>query len=126
MTDICIDTWLYGGLARYGGTADQGSFANLKVTLPAGSAIRDLLAWLHMPTEARGITFINGNLSAMPGLQPDLGHLLSDGDRVAFFHPTSMWPFQYRMGSAMIDEMKEAMTASKDLGIHHSYEQTGE
>jgi len=74
-----------------------------------------------MPTEKRGITFINGRLSAMPGLQPDLGHILRDGDRVAFFDPKSMWPFQYRHGVAMIDEMEHAMVSDKDHGLHHTY-----
>ena len=68
MTDILIDVWLYGDLARYGGRADHGSFANPKVRLPDGSTLRDLLKHLRMPTEERGITFINGELSAMPDM----------------------------------------------------------
>ena len=122
MTNIVVDTWLYGGdLARYGGKANQGSFANLQVRLPQGSTVSDLLARLHMPTEERGITFINGQLSAMPGLQPDLSHVLQDGDRVAFFHPRSMWPFQYRHGVATTEEMGRAMAAEKAGGLHHTY-----
>jgi len=123
VSEIVVDTWLYGELARYGGPADQGSFANLQIRLPEGSTVSDLLAHLNMPTEARGITFINGDLSAMPGLQPDLGHVLRDGDRVAFFHLKSMWPFQYRHGVAAIPEMTEAMLSSKDQGLHHTYKQ---
>lgn len=123
MTEIQIDTWLYGaGLAHYGGESNQGSFANLAVRLPEDSTLGDLLAFLKLPSEERGITFINGNLSAMVGMQPDLGHVLKEGDRVAFFHLNTMWPFQYRLGSAMIDEMRDAMMASKDQGIHHTYE----
>ena len=118
MTDIVIDTWLYGALARYGGQADQGSFANLAVRLPEGSTLGDLLASLNMPTEKRGITFINGQLSAMPGFQPDLGHTLHEGDRVAFFHPQSMWPFQYRHGVSMVPEMADAM---QEQDLRHSY-----
>jgi hypothetical protein len=57
----------------------------------------------------------------MPGLQPDLGHTLCDGDRVAFFDPRSMWPFQYRHGVPMIGEMSSAMQVSKDSGLHHTY-----
>ena len=121
MAEIRIDTWLYGPLARYGGDADEGSFAHLQPLLPENASVADLLALLKLPSEQRGITFINGELSAMPGLQPDLGHVLKDGDRVAFFHLTSMWPFQYRLGSAMVDEMKDAMLASKDQGVHHTY-----
>ena len=118
---MTIDTWLYGELARYGGEADQGSFANLKVRLPQGSTVGDLLAQIKMPTEARGITFINGDLSAMPGIQPDLKHVLRDQDRAAFFDHHSMWPFQYRHGVAMIGEMADAMAASKHQGLHHTY-----
>lgn len=122
MSDITVDTWLYGELARYGGQEDKGSYANLKVRLPEGSAVQDLLSYLNLPTEARGISFINGQLSAMPGLQPDLGHVLRDGDRVALFHLVSMWPFQYRHGVAMVSEMADAMSSSKDQGLHHTYQ----
>ena len=52
----------------------------------------NLLAHLKMPTEERGITFINGRLSAMPGLQPDLGHILLDGDRVGLFNLRACGP----------------------------------
>jgi hypothetical protein len=109
MSTITLDVWLYGALARYGGEANQGSFANPAVSLPAASTVADLLARLALPTEERGISFINGNLSALPGVQPDLGHVLADGDRVALFDRRSMWPFQYRHGAAMIDEMAQAL-----------------
>ena len=121
MADIVLDVWLYGTLASYGGVAKQGSFANLKMHLPEGSTMADLLAHLRMPTEERGITFINGRLSAMPGLQPDLGHILRDGDRVGIFDLKSMWPFQYRHGGALTDEMERAMASEKDHGLHHMY-----
>jgi hypothetical protein len=118
--NIIIDTWLYGDLARYGGESDQGSFANLQVTLAKGSSVRNLLAKLKMPTEERGITFINGNLSAMPDVQPDLDHILMNGDRVAFFHLRSMWPSQYRLGAAMINELSTALNARTDQGLGHT------
>jgi hypothetical protein len=121
MSDIHLDVWLYGNLAKYGGEANKGSFANPKVRLPEGSTMRDLLESLQMPTEERGITFINGDLSAMPNMQPDMDHLLKDNDRVAFFHLQSMWPFQYRHGIAMANEMTEALHASDDHGVHHTY-----
>ena len=123
MAEIQIDTWLYGkDLANYGREASQGSFANLKINLPEGSTMQDLLAYLKLPTENRGITFINGDLSAMVGMQPDLGHPLKDGDRVALFHLNTMWPFQYRLGAAMINEMQDALLNSKDQGLHHTYD----
>ena len=120
--DINIDTWLYGELARYGGMADQGSFANLKVSLAEGSSVRDLLTKLKMPTEERGITFINGNLSALPDVQPDLDHVLMNGDRIAFFHLRSMWPYQYRHGAAMVTELSTTLNARTDQGLHHTTE----
>ena len=122
MKEMHIDTWLYGELARFGGSAAQPSHANLQVSLPEGSNIGDLLSALGMPTEARGITFINGELSAMPGVQPDLQHPLQDGDRVAFFHLRSMWPFQYRHGVPMIGEMTTALQEEDDQGLHHAYQ----
>lgn len=122
MADTTLDVWLYGVLARYGGEGAHGSHANVHPRLPEGSTVSDLLAWLKMPTAERGITFINGQLSAMPGLQPDLGHVLRDSDRVAFFDPISMWPFQYRHGAAMIPEMARAMSGERDGGLHHAYD----
>ena len=121
MSKIGVDLWLYGKLARYGNDAEQRSFANLHIQIPEKTTMGDLLARLGMPTEERGITFINGRLSAMPGLQPDLGHILHEGDRVAFFDLKSMWPFQYRHGAMVTDEMKLAMDAEKDHGLHHTY-----
>lgn len=115
--EITVDTWLYGDLARFAGSGNQGGYANVRVFLPQGSTLHDLLTFLNMPTEERGITFINGKLSALPGLQPDLGYVLNDGDRVAFFHLKSMWPFQYRHGAAMIAELSERVHAD----LRHSY-----
>ncbi|MFN2283531.1 MAG: MoaD/ThiS family protein, partial [Anaerolineae bacterium] len=77
MENIHVEVWLYGPLAKYGGS-DDNIFALQNLELPAGTTVQDLLAHLEMPTEERGITFINGNLSAMPGLQPDLPHCLDD------------------------------------------------
>jgi sulfur carrier protein ThiS len=118
--DIIIDTWLYGELAGYAGDADQASFANVQVTLAEGSTMKDLLAKLDMPTEKRGITFINGNLSALPDIQPDLDHILVNGDRVAFFHLRSMWPYQYRQDATMIGELSVAMKSRADRGMQHT------
>lgn len=119
MAGIALDVWLYGALACYGGGTEQGSFANLQMRLPEGSTMADLLAHLRMPTEERGITFINGRLSAMPGLQPDLGHMLRDSDRVGLFDLKSMWPFQYRHGAMITDEMERAL--EREYSLCHTY-----
>jgi hypothetical protein len=121
LPDITVDVWLYGTLASYGDKAEQRSFANLQIQLPEGSTMADLLARLGVRDEERGITFINGQLSAMPDLQPDLGHIFYDGDRVGLFDLKSMWPFQYRHGAMLTDEMARAMDAEKDHGLHHTY-----
>lgn len=94
MGDILVDVWLYGDLAGYGGAANQGSFANIKVRLLEASTIRELLAQLHIQTEERGITFINGNITAKPNIQPDLDEPLNNNDRVAFFDRRGRWTFQ--------------------------------
>lgn len=118
---ITVDVWLYGELAQYGGEHQQPGFANIKVSLPQGSTIQALLDYIKLPSNERGITFINGNLSAMPGIQADLEQVLQDGDRVAFFHLRSMWPFQYRFGITMTDNMTQSITKREDLGLHHAY-----
>ncbi len=123
MAEILIDVWLYGELARFGSQAKHSSYANPKVSLTEGSSMQDLLEHLQMPTTERGITFINGGLSAMPNMQPDLEHVLKDNDRVAFFDLHSMWPFQYRHGIPMAEEMSKAMQSSGDHGLHHTYKQ---
>jgi len=122
MANIVVDVWLYGPLARYGGQAATKSHANLKLELLAGSCLRDLLAHLDLPTEERGITFINGDLSAMPGVQPDLDQALQDGDRVALFHLRSMWPFQYRHDAALSPDLARALSETGDP-FHHRADQ---
>ncbi len=88
MEKIIVDVRLYGPLARYGGEAAGRSFANLHPELTAGNRMKDLLRHLSLPAGKRGITFINGDLSAMPGLQPDLDH--PPGAR----RPGSFFPFK--------------------------------
>ncbi len=121
MTYITVNLHLYGKLSCYGGESAQHGFATPQVSLPERSTLRNLLAHLGMPTEERGITFINSRLSAMPGLQPDLGYILNTNDRVAFFDLKSMWPFQYRHGAMMTDEMAQALRAGEGGGLHHTY-----
>lgn len=121
MESITVDVWLYGDLARFAGEASRSSYAYLQLDVPAGTTVDDLLAKLNMKSKERGITFINGKLSAMPGIQPDLKTTLKNKDRVAFFHQQSMWPFQYRHGASVTEEMKDALDTHKDNGLHHSY-----
>ena len=117
MAKIVVDVWLYGPLARYGGNEDNISFANKKVELAAKSTLKYLLTHLNLPTKKRGMTFINCKLTAMPGIQPDLDRILNDGDRIALFHLKSMWPFQYRDGASMGEELREEL--KKNPGLFH-------
>lgn len=118
--EITLELNLYGALARYC-SSDIPGCASLQITLPEKSTVRHLLVHLKIPTEERGITFINGDLSALPGLQPDLEHELHDKDRVAFFDLRSMWPFQYRQGAQMVEELTQELTADEGKGLHHHY-----
>jgi len=106
---ITLEVLLYGPLARYGGESDCESYARLESRLPDGSRMADLLSSLSLPSEERGITFINGTLTAMPGVQPDLDHPLHDGDRVGIFHLKSMWPVQYRDGAALGQDLLQRL-----------------
>lgn len=111
-----LEIWLYGPLARYAGEASQGSYARLDWEMPVGSRMKGLVERLGLPPSEKGITFINGDLTDMPGLGADLERELREGDRVAIFHLKAMWPFQYRMGAATSPELMEAM---KQHGLMH-------
>ena len=114
-----LEVWLYGSLARYGGEASQRSHAELHLEMPEGTKMRDLLAHLSIPLEEKGITFVNGQLTDMPGLAADVDLALADGDRIGIFHTRSMWPFQYRFGAAANPLLQERL---KERGaLHHSY-----
>jgi hypothetical protein len=108
-------------VARYAGEQSRGSYAQLRMALPPGSTMQDLLVRLGLPAEERGITFINGALAALPGLDADCSVPLHDGDRVGISHRKSMWPFQYRFGAATTDELKAEFRERGDRGVHHAY-----
>ena len=106
MTTIHLEVWLYGPLARYAGEQSQGSYAELHLELPTGSTMHDLLDHLGLPPEEKGITFVNGNLAALPGIDTDRDLVLHDGDRVGISHRRSMWPFQYRFGAHLTSDLR--------------------
>ena len=72
-------------------------------------AVRCRICWTawSFPPEEKGITFINGSLAALPGLDSDRGVVLQDGDRVGISHRRSMWPFQYRFGASQTDDLAD-------------------
>ncbi len=118
-----LDIWLYGPLARYAGEASRGSYAQLNWEMPQGTTMRDLMERLGLPLAEKGMTFINGDLTGMPGLSVELPRELHEGDRVAIFHLKAMWPCQYRLGAATSPELLEAM---KQHGLlhHASYQES--
>ena len=107
MDTIQVEVWLYGPLARYAGDQSQGSYAELHLDMPAGSTMRDLLDHLGLPIEEKGITFINGSLAALPGLEADQEVVLREGDRVGISHRQSMWPYQYRFGASQTSSLTD-------------------
>jgi len=115
-----LDVWLYGPLARFAGEKSRGSHAHLQLELPDGSRMRDLLQQLVIPAEEKGITFINAQLTDMPGLRADLDFQFKEGDRVGLFHTKSMWPFQYRHGASLSPQLQEAMRQREGGALHHS------
>lgn len=118
MPHITLDVWLYGSLARYGDPDATCGYANLRVRLPTGATMADLLAHLGVPDAERGITFVDGMLSAMPGLHPDLGCVLEDGMRIGIFGLKSMWPFQYRHGARVLPQLSQAL---QDGALRHTF-----
>ncbi len=122
MASISLDVWLYGPVARYGGSEDRGAYAHLEMTLPEGTTLGDLLNHhLGIPAEERGMVFVRGMLAAFPGIDAGLDLVLRDGDRVGVFHSRSMWPFQYRFGAAITPHLQRALQERPDGGIRHSY-----
>lgn len=111
-----LEIWLYGPLARYAGEASRGSYAQLDWEVPSGTKMRDLVERLGLPLAEKGITFVNGDLTDMPGVGADLERELQERDRVAIFHLKAMWPFQYRDGVATSPELMDAM---KQRGLMH-------
>lgn len=126
METIAIEVWLYGPMAKYAGEASQGSYAQLKLELADGSTVGDLVRQLEIPSEERGITFVNGNLAALPGLEADLDLVLHNGDRVGISHRKSMWPMQYRFGAQLTPQLEDAFRQQEGRGIHHTYTQRDE
>ena len=121
MDDINVEVWLYGPIASYAGSQSKGCYAQLHLGLPSESTMKDLLERLGVPDEEKGITFINGSLASLPGLDTDHDAILHDGDRVGISHRRSMWPFQYRFGASQTDDLRKAFGERTDGGIHHAY-----
>lgn len=117
---IEVEVWLYGEMKKYGGEAAPG-YAALRLSLPKGTTMRYLLEKLGIPLEEKGITFINSQLTDMPGLLSDLDRELEDGDHIGLFSPRAMWPFQYRFGAPIASKLEEDMRRHPTGAVHHSF-----
>ncbi len=121
MADVHLTVMLYGPLAEYVEPGNRIG-AQLELTMPAGSTMKDLLEKIGLPNEKRSYTFLDGNLTSMPGLYVDLDLSLPDGGRVAFFHEKSMWPCQYRMDARYDEQLAKAMEQRGDGGIRQRFD----
>jgi hypothetical protein len=113
---IQVHVSLYGSLARYQGGKHV---AMTEVELPAGACKADLLAHLGIPNEERGYLFINAVLCDVPGLVTGEGQVLKNGDHIGVFSIDRIWPYQYRDGVRMSEELTEALKIHG--AMHHSY-----
>jgi hypothetical protein len=109
MSNITVSVTLFGELVCYGNRTKTGSYATLDVKLPAGSALKDLLDRLLMCTSERGITYINGLISALPYIQPDLDHILQNNDHITLLPVQKIWQIQQRPSSPMTAQMSAAL-----------------
>jgi len=114
---ITVDVLLYGPIAAYGGGTH---IAEVKMTMPQGVLFRDVLSQLGIPAEAKGYVFINAVLCDAPGLNASEQLQIQADDHIGIFSGTHMWPYQYRDGVRMSDEL-QAVLREKGA-MHHSYE----
>ena len=119
MTSINVNVALYGSLAQAVG---RKHIANLDLDIAPGSSKADLIEDLGIVEEDIGYMFINSVLCGMPGLSVELDHSLQDGDHLGIFSTTHMWPYQYRDGINMTENLKKALR--EQGAMHHSYRTT--
>ncbi|MGI5837636.1 MAG: MoaD/ThiS family protein [Chloroflexota bacterium] len=117
---IKVEVWLYGPLAQYAPEGGGAGHAQILLDVPSGTRMSDLLSRFGLPLDEKGITFINGQLTDMPGLGADLDWEFKEGDRVGIFHRRSMWPFQYRFGANISAALKDASKSRESNLIFHS------
>jgi putative ubiquitin-RnfH superfamily antitoxin RatB of RatAB toxin-antitoxin module len=106
---IRLEIWLYGPLAAYGGDKTQRANAMVDLEMPDGTMVGTVVDRLGIPLDEKGITFVNGQLADMPGVNASRDYLLKDGDRVGIFHRLSMWPAQYRQGASTSPALQKAL-----------------
>jgi len=103
---IIVDVTLYGDIACHAGGRH---IASTDIHLPPQATVDDLLKSLGVSQQDRGYLFINAVLHDAPGLFASKESKLHDGDHIGIFSTTHMWPYQYRDGIRMSDQLKQAI-----------------
>lgn len=109
-----VDVSLYGPIAHVAGGKH---LASVRVSLPEGARVEDLLERLGLAPDEIGLVFINAVLHDLPGLHLSLTDELHDGDRVGLFAAFYVWPYHYRGGAVMSPKLQE-YTATHDYLRH--------
>jgi hypothetical protein len=116
---VNVNIAIYGSLARLHG---GHHVVQLNKQLEPGTFLSSLLAELGIPVDKKGFVFINAILCDMPGLNTESDRPMQDGDHVGIFSSDYIWPYQYRDGVVMSENLKRALQEQNPL--HHSF--TGE
>jgi hypothetical protein len=109
MADITVSVTLFGELVCYGNRTKTGSYATLDAKLPEDSTLKDLFDYLLMCTNERGITYINGFISALPDIQPDLDYILQNNDHITLLPAQEIWQFQQRSSLPITAKISSAL-----------------
>jgi hypothetical protein len=121
METITVDIAVYGPLARAIGGKH---IATKVVTVNADVTLGELREQLGIKEEDTGYIIINSILCDVPGLNASQNLPLNDGDHIGLFSKVHMWPYQYRDGARMTQELTDAL---RERGaMHHSYSSTEE
>lgn len=116
MSPIKVDVALYGSLAKHGNGKHVAQF---DMELEPGASKADLLAKLGVSNNEKGYVFINAILCDVPGLTTEFDRPLQDGDHLGIFSIGYMFPYQYRDGAPMSQNLKKAL--QEHGAMHHTY-----
>ena len=116
MPSIKVHVSLYGDLAQYAGGRHV---AQTEIMLNSSQKIGDLLDILAISTDKKGYIFKNAVLCDVPGLDAARDEPLCDGDHLGLFSRRHMWPYQYRDGIRMSDNLARALR--KSGAVHNIY-----